>query len=57
MELIFATGNKDKLAEVQRIFEHTQFKIISLYDFGDVPEIEHKETVELLSRQLKMGWE
>jgi len=39
-ELIFATGNKGKLAEVQKIFENTNFKIISLYDLGDVPEIE-----------------
>lgn len=39
-ELIFATGNKGKLAEVQKIFENTNFKIISLYELGDVPEIE-----------------
>lgn len=39
-ELIFATGNKGKLAEVQKIFENTNFKIISLYEHGDVPEIE-----------------
>ena len=39
-ELIFATGNKGKLKEVQKIFENTNFKIISLYDLGEVPEIE-----------------
>lgn len=39
-ELIFATGNKGKLAEVEKIFENSHFKIISLYDLGDVPEIE-----------------
>lgn len=39
-ELIFATGNKGKLAEVKKIFENSQFKIVSLYDIGDVPEIE-----------------
>ncbi|VAX25090.1 Nucleoside 5-triphosphatase RdgB (dHAPTP, dITP, XTP-specific) [hydrothermal vent metagenome] len=39
-ELIFATGNKGKLAEVQKIFENTNFKIISLYDLGEVPDIE-----------------
>ncbi len=39
-ELIFATGNKGKLAEVQKIFEGTDYKIISLYDLGEVPEIE-----------------
>ena len=39
-ELIFATGNKGKLAEVQKIFEDTHFNIISLYDLGDVPDIE-----------------
>ena len=39
-ELIFATGNKGKLAEVKKIFENSHFKIISLYDLGVVPEIE-----------------
>ena len=39
-ELIFATGNKGKLAEVKKIFENSQYKIVSLYDIGDVPEIE-----------------
>ncbi len=39
-ELIFATGNKGKLAEVEKIFENSHYKIISLFDLGDVPEIE-----------------
>ena len=39
-ELIFATGNKGKIAEVQKIFSNTQYKILSLYDLGEVPEIE-----------------
>ncbi len=43
-ELIFATGNKGKLAEVQKIFDNTDFKIISLYELGDVPEIEETGT-------------
>jgi XTP/dITP diphosphohydrolase len=38
-KLIFATGNKGKLKEVKKIFENTDYKIISLYDLGDVPEI------------------
>lgn len=38
-EIIFATGNKGKLAEVKKIFEETGIEIISLYDLGDVPEI------------------
>ena len=38
-EIIFATGNKGKLAEVKRIFEDTEFEIISLYDLGEVPDI------------------
>lgn len=47
IEIIFATGNKGKLKEVQEIFEGTDYKIISLYDLGDVPEIEENgETFE-----------
>ena len=38
-QIIFATGNKGKLAEVKKIFEGTGIEIISLYDLGDVPEI------------------
>lgn len=38
-KIIFATGNKGKLAEVRKIFEGTGIEIISLYDLGDVPEI------------------
>lgn len=39
-KLIFATGNKGKLKEVQKIFADTEFEIVSLYDLGYVPEIE-----------------
>lgn len=39
-KLIFATGNKSKLKEVEKIFEGSSFKIESLYDLGNVPEIE-----------------
>lgn len=38
-QIIFATGNKGKIAEAKKIFEGTDFEIISLYDLGDVPEI------------------
>ncbi len=38
-KLIFATGNKGKLKEVIKIFEKTEYEIVSLYDLGDVPEI------------------
>jgi len=38
-KLIFATGNKGKLKEVEKIFSNTDYEIISLYDIGDVPEI------------------
>ncbi len=38
-KLIFATGNKGKLKEVIKIFEKTDYEIISLFDLGDVPEI------------------
>jgi len=38
-KLIFATGNKGKLKEVKKIFNSTDYEIISLYDLGDVPEI------------------
>lgn len=39
-EIIFATGNKGKSKEVQEIFEGSDYQIISLYELGDVPEIE-----------------
>lgn len=39
IKLIFATGNKGKLEEVRKIFQDTDYEIISLYDLGDVPEI------------------
>ena len=42
-QLLFATGNKGKLKEVQDIFADTNFEILSLYDLGDVPEIEETE--------------
>ena len=38
-KLIFATGNKGKLKEVKKIFNNTDYEIISLYDLGEVPEI------------------
>jgi XTP/dITP diphosphohydrolase len=42
-KIIFATGNKGKLKEVRNIFSDTNFKILSLYDLGAVPEIEETE--------------
>lgn len=49
-QIIFATGNKGKIAEVKKIFEGTDFEIISLYDLGDVPEIiEDGDTFEVNS--------
>ncbi len=38
-KLIFASGNKGKLKEVKKIFEKTEYEIVSLYDLGEVPEI------------------
>lgn len=47
MKIIFATGNKGKLKEVQNIFENTKFEVVSLYDFGEVPKIiEDADTFE-----------
>jgi len=46
-KIIFATGNKGKIQEVSQIFNNSEYKIISLYDLGDVPEIEETgETFE-----------
>lgn len=46
-EVIFASGNKGKISEVTKIFSGSEFKIISLYDLGDVPDIvEDGETFE-----------
>lgn len=42
-QLIFASGNKGKIKEVKDIFADTDFEVISLYDLGDVPEIEETE--------------
>lgn len=39
-EIIFATGNKGKIEEVRQVFEKSDYKILSLYDFGNVPDIE-----------------
>lgn len=39
-KIIFATGNKGKLREVQQIFENTKFEIVPMDKLGDVPEIE-----------------
>ncbi|MEN8192083.1 MAG: RdgB/HAM1 family non-canonical purine NTP pyrophosphatase [Bacteroidota bacterium] len=56
-DLIFATGNKGKLIEVQKIFEGTEYNIISLYDLGEVPEIEEtgdtfQENAELKAKAI-----
>jgi XTP/dITP diphosphohydrolase len=37
--IVFATGNKGKIKEVQKIFNDSKFEILSLYDLGEVPEI------------------
>ena len=39
-KLIFATGNNGKLEEVKNIFEGTGYEIVSMYEYGDIPEIE-----------------
>lgn len=39
MELIFASGNKGKVKEVKGIFSNSNYKIISLEELKDVPEI------------------
>jgi XTP/dITP diphosphohydrolase len=39
-KLIFATGNKGKITEVKGLFEKSEFEIISLYDLGNVIDIE-----------------
>ena len=39
MKLLFATTNKGKFKEVQKIFSETTFTILSLSDFSEIPEI------------------
>lgn len=47
MKLIFATGNKDKLKEIKRIFEGTQYEVISMREAGFDGDIEENgETFE-----------
>lgn len=38
-EIIFASGNKGKIKEVQELFTDTGIIVKSLYELGDVPEI------------------
>lgn len=42
-KLIFASGNKGKVNEVKKIFADSDFEILSLFDLGDVPEIDETE--------------
>lgn len=44
MKIIFATQNKGKLKEVNKIFQGTSFEIISLADIGFTEEIEETGT-------------
>ena len=47
MKIIFATGNKDKLKEINRVFEGTGYEIISMKDAGFEGDIEETgETFE-----------
>ncbi len=39
-KIIFGSGNKGKIREVTKLFEGTNIEIISLYELGEVPEIE-----------------
>ena len=47
MKIIFATGNKDKLKEINRVFEGTGYEVISMKDAGFEGDIEETgETFE-----------
>jgi len=47
MKIIFATGNNGKVIEVKKLFENTNYEIISLKDIGDNTEIvEDADTFE-----------
>jgi len=47
MKIIFATGNNGKVIEVKKLFENTNYEIISLKDIGDNTEIvEDTDTFE-----------
>ncbi len=47
MKIIFATGNKDKLKEIKRIFEDTGYEVISMKEAGFDEDIEETgETFE-----------
>ncbi|MFH1196027.1 MAG: RdgB/HAM1 family non-canonical purine NTP pyrophosphatase [bacterium] len=46
-KIIFASGNKGKIKEIKDIFNDSPFRVYSLYDLGNVPEIEeHGSTFE-----------
>ena len=40
MKVIFASGNKGKVQEIKDIFSGSRFEVYSLYDLGNVPDIE-----------------
>jgi len=42
-KIIFATGNAGKLQEVKKIFENSEYEIISPADLGNVVEVEETE--------------
>lgn len=47
MKVIFATGNNGKAIEVKKLFENTEYEIVSLKDIGDNTEIiEDADTFE-----------
>jgi XTP/dITP diphosphohydrolase len=38
-KIVLATGNLNKLKEIRELFRESNFEILSLYDFNDLPEI------------------
>ncbi len=38
-KIVFATGNLNKLKEIRELFRESNFEILSLHDFNDLPEI------------------
>jgi len=39
-KIIFGSGNKGKIKEVKHLFEGTDIRIVSLFELGNIPEIE-----------------
>ncbi|NWF50006.1 MAG: RdgB/HAM1 family non-canonical purine NTP pyrophosphatase [Ignavibacteriaceae bacterium] len=53
MQLIFASTNRGKLKEIEKLFDYYEFRILSLADFDNYPEIVESGTTFFENAKLK----